>query len=115
MNKAEKTKRLILEKASALFNEKGYSETSIADITAAVGLTKGAIYGHFDNKIDIAKQAFINDIKRLENAINKDIESKKNIIEKLLVYSKFFKKNYKAFIDNNGCPLLGLDVNSGWN
>ena len=50
MSKAEKTKQFIIEKTAPLFNMKGYSGTSMSDITAATGLTKGSMYGNFENK-----------------------------------------------------------------
>jgi TetR/AcrR family transcriptional repressor of nem operon len=37
---------------------KGYSGTSMSDITAATGLTKGSIYGNFENKDEVAIAAF---------------------------------------------------------
>ncbi len=50
LSKSEKTKAFIIEKAAPVFNTKGYAGTSLSDLTAATGLTKGAIYGHFENK-----------------------------------------------------------------
>jgi TetR/AcrR family transcriptional repressor of nem operon len=58
MSKAEKTKQFIIEKTATLFNTKGYTSTSLSDITAVTGLTKGSIYGNFENKDDVALQAY---------------------------------------------------------
>ena len=50
----ENTKEKILEVATNLFLEKGYKETKISDIINGLdGLTKGAIYHHFESKEDI--------------------------------------------------------------
>lgn len=50
----EKTKRLIIEKATELFLEKGYENTTLQDIIDHLGgLTKGAVYHHFSSKNDI--------------------------------------------------------------
>lgn len=47
-------KALILGKAAArLFNEKGYIETSLEDITAAAKVSKGAIYHYFSSKSEL--------------------------------------------------------------
>lgn len=43
MTKAEKTRNFIVEKTAPIFNMKGYAGTSLNDITAATGLTKGSI------------------------------------------------------------------------
>ena len=50
----ENTKEKILEVATNLFLEKGYKQTRISDIINGLdGLTKGAIYHHFESKEDI--------------------------------------------------------------
>ena len=46
----EQTVRKILDTAESLFIEKGYDHTSLQDIIAATGLSKGAIYHHFASK-----------------------------------------------------------------
>lgn len=50
---AEHTRHLILDTAATVFHNKGVSRTTLADIAAAAGLTRGAIYWHFKNKIDL--------------------------------------------------------------
>lgn len=46
----------ILACASTLFFQKGYEGTSISDIVAAAGVTKGAFYHHFASKAEILEQ-----------------------------------------------------------
>jgi AcrR family transcriptional regulator len=43
----------ILEAALTIFVEKGYSNARMDDIVKAIGLSKGAIYHHFDSKRDL--------------------------------------------------------------
>ena len=50
---AQKTRSLILDTAEQVFLRKGVSHTSLDDIAAAVGMTRGAIYWHFRNKADL--------------------------------------------------------------
>ena len=47
MGKSKETRKLIIEKAAILFNQKGFHGTSMADIMDATELTKGGIYGNF--------------------------------------------------------------------
>ncbi|MBB3129010.1 AcrR family transcriptional regulator [Paenibacillus rhizosphaerae] len=47
---SEQTKRKIAEAARALFVQKGYKATSIEEIVAATGSSKGNIYYHFKSK-----------------------------------------------------------------
>lgn len=49
-NKGEQTRQTILETASVLFSERGYSAVSMQDICTACGLSKGGLYRHFDSK-----------------------------------------------------------------
>jgi AcrR family transcriptional regulator len=52
--RAEATRRYLLEAAAQLFEERGYAGTSVSDISARSGRTSGAIYFHFGNKEQLA-------------------------------------------------------------
>ncbi len=54
MGKAEETRQTIIEKAAVIFNKNGYQRTTMSTLTKALGLTKGAIYGHFADKDELA-------------------------------------------------------------
>lgn len=46
---------MVLEAAAQVFAEHGYATARIADILKAAGVTKGALYFHFDSKEALAK------------------------------------------------------------
>lgn len=48
--KGEKTRRRIVGHATLLMYEKGYARTTIDDVIAAAGVTKGSFYFHFSSK-----------------------------------------------------------------
>lgn len=50
----EQTVEKILNAAAALFAEKSYAHTTLQDIIDATGLSKGAVYHHFQSKEEIA-------------------------------------------------------------
>lgn len=50
---AQETRERILKAAADLFYEKGVSRTTLEDIAEAASLTRGAIYWHFKNKLDL--------------------------------------------------------------
>lgn len=50
---AEQTRHRLLDAAELLFQEHGVSHTSLGDIAAAAGTTRGAIYWHFRDKADL--------------------------------------------------------------
>jgi len=47
---ALETRQRILDAAEHVFQERGVSHTSLAEIASAAGVTRGAIYWHFENK-----------------------------------------------------------------
>lgn len=50
---AEKTRKRILSSALSLFIKKGYEKTTFVDIANRLNMTKGAVYWHFDTKVDL--------------------------------------------------------------
>jgi AcrR family transcriptional regulator len=48
------SKLAILDAAEQLFTERGYRETTVADIAAHAGMSPANLYRHFENKEDIA-------------------------------------------------------------
>ncbi|MGW8062613.1 ScbR family autoregulator-binding transcription factor [Streptomyces ziwulingensis] len=52
--RAEQTRATILGAAAELFDRHGYESTSLSEIVAHAGVTKGALYFHFAAKEDLA-------------------------------------------------------------
>ena len=50
---ALETRKAVLDAAELVFQEKGVARTSLAEVAAAAGVTRGAIYWHFENKADL--------------------------------------------------------------
>lgn len=50
---ALETRDHILDAAEKVFAQRGVARTSLADVAAHAGVTRGAIYGHFRNKGDL--------------------------------------------------------------
>jgi len=53
--RAQVTRETIVTGAAAVFGHRGYGLSSIADIAAEAGVTKGALYFHFASKDDLAR------------------------------------------------------------
>lgn len=105
LSKAERTKQFIVEKAAAIFNEKGYAGTSMNDLTIATGLTKGSIYGNFENKDDIAIAAFDHNFQLVTAYIKQQMETKVSVIDKLLVYPEIYRRFWELPFLQGGCPV----------
>lgn len=52
--RAEQTRKAILEAAASRFDAVGFLGASLSDILAEAGVTKGALYFHFKSKEDLA-------------------------------------------------------------
>src|ERR1700710_2995811 len=105
MSKAEKTKQFILEKTAPIFNVKGYSGTSLNDMTDATGLTKGSIYGNFNNKDEVALAAFDYNLQKVQNIINAEMDKHESMRDKLLVYIDVYDNFLKYPFLSGGCPI----------
>ncbi|MBS1755040.1 MAG: TetR/AcrR family transcriptional regulator [Ferruginibacter sp.] len=110
MSKAERTKQFIIEKTAPVFNEKGFSGTSLTDLTKATGLTKGSIYGNFENKDEVALAAFDYNFNRVTNYIKEQILKTDNSIERLLVYPKVYRNFLVIPFLKPGCPILNTST-----
>ncbi|ALR31925.1 TetR family transcriptional regulator [Chryseobacterium sp. IHB B 17019] len=105
--KAEKTKQFIIEKTASLFNTKGYTSTSLSDITEATGLTKGSIYGNFQNKDEVAIEVYKYNSGLLGKNMSRSLgEEFPTNIDKLNAFVNFYRKNWKFVFETGGCPLM---------
>ena len=62
---AADTRDRLLRAAAAVFAERGYDGTRVADIAAAAGVSNGALYSHFDSKAELLVQALRTHGRRL--------------------------------------------------
>ena len=112
LSKSDKTKQLIIERSAPLFNQKGYAGTSMNDIMTATGLTKGGLYGNFENKDEIAALAFEYSYNKLKNELVFKIKQQNTSLGKLYAILNFYR-NYTTHPPvEGGCPLLNTAVDS---
>lgn len=67
---AQATRSAILDAAENLFHTRGVSATSLQDIAGAAGVTRGAIYWHFQDKADLFNAMMDNVCTPLSQAID---------------------------------------------
>lgn len=70
-DRTEATRTALLDAAQRLFVEKGYAETATPEIVAAAGVTRGALYHHFEDK----KALFLAVAEREAVAVAAEIET----------------------------------------
>lgn len=105
-SKSENTKQLIIESTASLFNTKGYAGTSINDLMQVTGLSKGCIYGNFENKDEIALRVFDYNFGKITQHMKERIIATDNSIERLLVYPNTYKNYFRYPYLQAGCPIL---------
>jgi TetR/AcrR family transcriptional regulator, transcriptional repressor for nem operon len=110
MSKAENTRKYIVEKTAAVFNKKGFAGTSLTDLTEATGLSKGSIYGNFENKDEVALAVYDYNVSRLTNGLNGAAAGASGTIDKLLKMAAFYRLEFKNSFARGGCPILNTAV-----
>ncbi|MDJ0644866.1 MAG: TetR/AcrR family transcriptional regulator [Flavobacteriaceae bacterium] len=113
LTKAERTSQFIVQKTAIIFNRNGYTGTSLSDITEATGLTKGAIYGNFKNKEELALAAFNFTVKYQMDEIKAIINTIESPLAKLFAITNFHRNYYAKLVEYGGCPIVnvGIDAN----
>ena len=110
MRNPEQTKQLIIEKALPIFNTKGYNAASLSDITSATGITKGAIYGNFKNKDEVATASFEYGVMIVLKQISERVRGEDNAPDKLRSMVDY----YAEYVNNppipGGCPVLNSSI-----
>jgi len=94
----------ILEQASQLFRERGFSGVSVSEIMKATGLTHGAFYNHFDSK-----DALIN--KSLEYASSiqtAGLTEAQQSPESMIEYVRYYLSDEHRDCPANGCLMAAL-------
>ena len=113
--KAERTTAYIIETVAPIFNKHGYVGTSMSDLTEATGLTKGALYGNFENKEALALAAFEYNSLRLLKAVDDKLNTTGTALEKLFVLTDFYRHYDEFTSELGGCPVLNVGVDSTHN
>jgi AcrR family transcriptional regulator len=109
-SKSERTKQFIIEKTAPIFNAKGYAGTSLSDLTNATGLTKGSIYGNFENKDEVALEAFDFNFGSVTSYMKNKILATENAVERLLAYPTVYRDFLKISFLKTGCPILNTST-----
>ncbi|MEW7290489.1 TetR/AcrR family transcriptional regulator [Aquimarina sp. 2304DJ70-9] len=112
LTKAEQTTEFIIQIVAPIFNKNGYAATSLSDITRATGLTKGAIYGNFKNKEELAIAAFNTTVKNMLRRITDHQSLSESPLEKLFLITDFYRNYYNYSQELGGCPVLNMGVDA---
>ena len=112
MGKGKVTRDMILGKAAALFNSRGYFGASMSDLMNATGLEKGGIYNHFSSKDQLALEAFDFAFQTSAAEFGRFLSKEEKPVGKLLAFVDAFESVAANPPVPGGCPLLNSAVES---
>jgi len=113
--KAERTTQYIIATVAPIFNKHGYVGTSMSHLTEATGLTKGAIYGNFENKEALAMSAFEYNRKQLLSKIDELLDAEGSATHKITTLINFYRQYDVFTMTMGGCPVLNIGVDAQHN
>jgi len=90
----QETRERIIYSALEIFSEKGYDSSSVSEICKKAEITKGALYWHFKDKLDLYKEL----IKLILEGIIAVANDLKNEADSPLERFRIFNKNVLALI-----------------
>lgn len=109
MSKAERTKQLIIEKASIVLNERGIAGTSVDDILKASRTAKASFYSYFNSKEELcyacADYLFEQLSQKRDHYISKQDTAKAKILSVMEM-----SKNPLNFMIDGGCPIINFST-----
>jgi AcrR family transcriptional regulator len=97
----EQTRLRLMEAATTLFMKKGFDASSVEDIAAAAGYTRGAFYSNFDDKSELLVELLKRDHEEIRLDLQRifDLEvSREDIESRILTYYSTLYKGNKPFL-----------------
>ena len=112
LNKGEKTRAEIVERAKSLFYEHGYDGTSFTDIVNAVGVYRGNINYYFKTKDDILKAVIDRHLEEFGALLAEWTARHANPRDRLIDFVRMIAER-QAALTRYGCPIGTLNTELG--
>lgn len=105
----DKKREAVVRQAALEFRKRGYHATSMDDIAAALGVTKGALYRYVKSKDEVLFACFMHSNRIGEVALRRANEMKGPAAEKLAAFITSFIREY---LDSNlaGGAMVEIDA-----
>lgn len=114
MSKSEKTKSMILEKATELFTQKGYSAVTMKDVCEATGISRGGLYRHFGSTGEMLALIIREEQQNADNELRKCLAEGKSalqILDALIETHTRFLLSSKSALELAANQYALLDAN----
>ena len=112
--RGRETKELILANTEALVLDRGFAGTSIDEILKLTGLTKGAFFYHFKNKVELARalveRYWRQDYAMLEGFSKRADELSEDPLQSMLIFLKLFEEFIEGLDEPPGGCLFASYV-----
>ena len=101
--KGERTRRLIIDSARVIFEEKGYIDVRVSDIVRQAGIAHGSFYTYFPSKLEVF-QAIVNIVgDEIDQAVQRTPEElpgdwRQNLFNANYRYLEVYHRNAKIYV-----------------
>lgn len=109
------TAAFIIETSAVLFLKHGFDGTSLSMLTKATGLTKGAIYGNFKDKTDLAKACFTYSFSSVEDTLRQLLDAPNPPSAAVRAFFAYYRSYDKVIAQLGSCPLVSFGIHSSHN
>jgi AcrR family transcriptional regulator len=103
----DQTRQRLLDAAQAVFTQKGFGASSVEDVAADAGYTRGAFYSNFSSKAELLLEVLKRDhdtiMARLSTLFDDAEASRADMEARVLQY-------YSECYQNNACFLLWVEA-----
>ena len=106
LDRSRSTQASLLDAARTLFVEKGYGDTATPDIVKTAGVTRGALYHHFADKLDLFRAVIDREAGDVADAIARDASAGSDPTDQLRTGAKAY---FKAMAVPGRARLLLID------
>lgn len=101
--RSNETREDIIVACLKLFARQGFHNTSISDIAKGAGITKGAIYWHFENKEALFAAILENMRRNWQEVVQRHVEEAENPRDKI---DQLFENFYLLLAQHPDCSLF---------
>lgn len=110
MKKGEVTRRNIIRKSAAVFNQKGYMTTTMSDIIQETNIQKGGIYRHFKDKEQLMVESFQFSTEIMRNHLMESVSQHESATDKLIALVETFLQLSEGKPIVGGCPIFNAAI-----
>ncbi|WCT11060.1 TetR/AcrR family transcriptional regulator [Mucilaginibacter jinjuensis] len=108
--RSAETRQRIVKATAEVFNKKGVSGTSIKDLETATGMTRGSIYGNFENKDSLTVAVFDFNAELKRTLLNNEAGRHQRFKDKLLAHVLLHLPSAKTPFTPGGCPFMNTTI-----